>query len=570
MKRIFSFVLLFCCLFAFCTPINAQDSYFYYNDIEKITLFESNIELKQDTEILVEEKIHYYFPIEKHGIYRDIPVSYRVLGGFRRPTIIQMKSIKYYPENDSSSTKTGYEKSLTNGYIRFKIGEEEELISGNYIFELSYTIQNLTNYFDDHDELYQNITGNNWTVPIDKAISTISLPGEITKDICFTGVKGSNESNCTITKLTNYKVEVEANHLGSNEGLTVALAMPKGTLADTRARQRREFFIANAGILLPIPTILGLFFFVKRNNRNKKLTVIPHYDAPKGIYPLLSYKILRTFNTNKAISAEIIRLAITGYIKIEQEGKKKYILHRTEKSDEKLNETQKLLLNGIFEDKDQVNINDLQSSFYKTVASINSALGKEEVESGYMNKKSLNIKNAMFALGVLFVVPGVFLIGLAVQYAFIGWTLGLLLSGIAIIIAAIFIDVRAKKGNSVYYELQGLKMYINTAEKRRIEFHNDPKKYSGVFEKLLPYAMIFGLERKWAKEFEDIYKQPDWYEGDFDTFNTVMLANSISNINNNITSNVAEYSSSGAGSWGSGFSGGSSGGGGGGGGGGSW
>ena len=137
-------------------------------------------------------------------------------------------------------------------------------------------------------------------------------------------------------------------------------------------------------------------------------------------------------------------------------------------------------------------------------------------------------------------------------------------------IATSKLDIRTSKGNKLYYELLGLKMYINTAEKKRIEFHNNPKKYSGIFEKLLPYAIIFGLEKKWIKEFEDIYEQPDWYQGNFSNFNTYMLVNSISSMNNNLNAANVGYSSSSAGSWGSGFSSGSSGGGTGGGGGGSW
>jgi uncharacterized membrane protein len=122
-------------------------------------------------------------------------------------------------------------------------------------------------------------------------------------------------------------------------------------------------------------------------------------------------------------------------------------------------------------------------------------------------------------------------------------------------------------------------MYIDTAEKHRIEFHNDPEKFRGVFETLLPYAMIFGLEKKWAKEFEDLYKdtQPDWYRGDFSAFDVYMLSTAVNSLNRSVKSATTKAygSSSGfkSGGWssgGSGFSGGSSGGGGGGGGGGSW
>jgi hypothetical protein len=122
-------------------------------------------------------------------------------------------------------------------------------------------------------------------------------------------------------------------------------------------------------------------------------------------------------------------------------------------------------------------------------------------------------------------------------------------------------------------------MYIDTAEKHRIEFHNDPKKFRGVFEKLLPFAMLFGLEKKWAGEFKDLYKetQPDWYRGDFTAFDAYMLTRTMSTLNSGVKSATTKaygsnsgFRSGGWSSGGSGFSEGSSGGGGGGGGGGSW
>ncbi len=124
-------------------------------------------------------------------------------------------------------------------------------------------------------------------------------------------------------------------------------------------------------------------------------------------------------------------------------------------------------------------------------------------------------------------------------------------------------------------------MYIKTAEVERIKFHNDPEKYKEVFEKLLPYAMIFGLEKKWGELFKDIYTTPPtWYQGMNTNFNTIYFTNSINNFNRSFTSSTAPvnnygssggFRSSGWSSGGSGFGGGgSSGGGGGGSGGGGW
>ena len=97
-----------------------------------------------------------------------------------------------------------------------------------------------------------------------------------------------------------------------------------------------------------------------------------------------------------------------------------------------------------------------------------------------------------------------------------------------------------------------------------------PIKSVDLFEKLLPYAVVFGVEREWAKEFADIYKSaPDWYSGNINSFSAIYLASSLGgSFQNNMTTSFAAPSNSGSSGFGGG--GGFSGGGGGGGGGGGW
>jgi len=135
--------------------------------------------------------------------------------------------------------------------------------------------------------------------------------------------------------------------------------------------------------------------------------------------------------------------------------------------------------------------------------------------------------------------------------------------------------------------MEGLKLYIKMAEQDRIKFLQsvDGADVSSegivkLYEKLLPYAAIFGCEKSWMQELGKYYKElniaePDWYSSDLYTFTTTSaLAGSISTIDS-----VSLPSSSGSGSdyfggdgdsGGGGGGGGSSGGGGGGGGGGGW
>jgi uncharacterized membrane protein len=70
------------------------------------------------------------------------------------------------------------------------------------------------------------------------------------------------------------------------------------------------------------------------------------------------------------------------------------------------------------------------------------------------------------------------------------------------------------KGVLAREHIRGLKEYLMLAEKERIKFHNAPEKNPELFEKLLPMAMVLGVEREWAAQFKDIYlTQPSWYEG---------------------------------------------------------
>ena len=130
---------------------------------------------------------------------------------------------------------------------------------------------------------------------------------------------------------------------------------------------------------------------------------------------------------------------------------------------------------------------------------------------------------------------------------------------------------KTRQGVLAKEHILGLKQYLTVAEKDRIKFHNAPEKNPEHFEKLLPYAMVLGVERDWAKQFEGIYnKQPDCYNDSSGVpFSALVLSNSLDSFQTKANSALASRPSS-ASSGGSGFSGGVSGGGFGGGGGGSW
>lgn len=141
----------------------------------------------------------------------------------------------------------------------------------------------------------------------------------------------------------------------------------------------------------------------------------------------------------------------------------------------------------------------------------------------------------------------------------------MLLATLIVFIFAIFMPKRTPAGAEVYWKTQGFKLYMETAEKYREQFNEK----ENIFEKLLPYAIMFGMTKLWIKKMKEIYGEdyfssyhPMWFVGgNLASFDADSFTEHIDSLSSAMAANV----SSGSGSGGGGFSGGGGGGGGGGG-----
>jgi len=194
------------------------------------------------------------------------------------------------------------------------------------------------------------------------------------------------------------------------------------------------------------------------------------------------------------------------------------------------------------------------------------------ISDGYFPQKPSRVQGKYILFGAIILFGTTFLgrmLGGVIGALAVG---SLVASGIIVVIFGMIMPVKTKKGVDTKEYILGLKLYMEVAEKNRIKFFNAPAKNPEHFEKLLPYAMMLGVEREWAEKFKDIYTvAPSWYSDPTGgTFNSLILINSLNNFNH--SANAALFTApGGAAGGGSGFGGGGfSGGGFGGGGGGSW
>src|SRR3989344_6633274 len=160
-------------------------------ETEIINNFNADIAIQKDGSVFVSENIIYNFGSnQKHGIFRDIPLT-----AVNGPQL----NIKVSGVSNEVKQPYQYTTSITNNVLRIKIGDPNVLITGIKTYIISYQVYNAIRTFNDHDELYWNVTGNQWPVAIQNANASVILPDSPMPDVrmdCFTGPQGSTQKNC--------------------------------------------------------------------------------------------------------------------------------------------------------------------------------------------------------------------------------------------------------------------------------------------------------------------------------------------------------------------------------------
>lgn len=548
--------------------------------------------------LTVSEKIVAQFPDfdQNHGILRAIPRKYQ-----NHTLSLKIESVK------GPSGNLNFETYNENDNLVLKIGDADRFVQGEQTYLISYSMRNVINFLEDHQEFYWDINGDQWSQPFGSVTARIHLPNQLRSQrqpVCFMGYFGqSSSSGCQIQSLPQERggdlLVASAENLSPNQTLTVAAGFDKDSfvLGPEIARERRNQALKKAGVITAIimpPLIAASYMFNRwhhfgRDPRGKGL-VVPEYQAPKGLNVLSSDFLLHERLRNLAITALIIELAIRGYLAIHEIKQAKRLRRDSQdyelellKEPHGLNAQERKVMQMLFDSSptigQRVKVSELKQKLYKDAAELGKAQGLKLMALGYFRNDPAKTRSRYFTAGIVIIIFGV-------VPAFFGffWLLSLVSAGLIVLGFANRMPARTKLGADTRDYLLGLKSYIGLAEADRLKYLQSPSGAEKIahplafnpttqrakvklFEGLLPYAMIFGLEKDWAKQFQDIYASPpDWYHGNWASFNAGYLSSSLSSFS---AASSASFSSPSSSS-GSGFSGGSSGGGGGGGGGGGW
>lgn len=549
-------------LFFFLIPVPSKAS------SEMIRDYNTHITVNTDGTIHVAEKIIYDFgSLQRHGIQRYIPFVKVNKDGKRFS--MDISDITVSDENGDSYTTAVH----TNGDNKIiKIGDAGVLITGIHTYNIQYTVSGAITYFTDHDELNWNALGTDWQIPIERATAIINLPKSIATNqissACYTGIRGSVVTNCTMKNTGPAEVTFTGTKtFAAYEGMTVVVGFPTHVIADLEPVPNIPFEetvqgkIFGIGLLLLLimwyillPVLVPILWFLHgRDPKSIVGTVSAWYDPPQNdsgrkFLPGEVGALVDESVDMKDISGTIVHFAQRGLLKIEERKKNDFYIKKQKNGDTTtLLVYERALYDGIFADGDEVAIKDFQG--YKVVADVQKKLYAQLVADGLFPSDPHRIRNTWTFIGVFALITCN--IPLAINAYIFGRNL----------------IRKTQKGADAAAVAHSLKNFLQSQE-RQLNFQGQ---YQMLFEKLLPYAVVFGVEKQWANRFKEMnIMQPDWYQS-YQT-NTAINLIWLSSFNHSLQSfaQSATPPSSSSG-FSSGLSGGGfSGGGGGGGGGGSW
>jgi uncharacterized membrane protein YgcG len=526
-------LLLVSCLVVIGAPLFARDW--------RIADFEDVISISPDGSTLVKERINLVFVGEWHGIHRTIPIEYPGPQGTNYTLFLDIKAV-----TDATGQKLKYESKTSGGYRDLKIFIPEAVDTTRTV-EIDYIVRNGIRYFEDHDEFYWNVTGNDWPVPIDHAAAHVYLPPNAAGALraqAFTGAYGSAQRDAT-SEVNGADVSFETrNPLPMRGGMTIDIFIPKDILKEPGALRRAFWFLgSNPIVFLPFVTFGVMFalWWYKGRDPDPGRSVAPMYEPPAGMSPAEAGALIDDTIHPRDITSTIVDLAVRGFVKIEETvdttllvfHSKDYIFHLLKPQTEwqALAPHERVMLENIFVGGQQTRLSGLKNRFYTAIPVIQQDI-KAALKKKGMYLLDPDSANA-YSIGAAIVIAAPFLIAQFTGFKQV-FNSVLLLIGSGIVSVVVWwlfarqMSAKTVQGGRTRVAVLGFQEFMNRVDTDRLK-----RMPPDTFEKFLPYAMALGVEHHWAQAFAGIIQNPpSWYvsPNGMTGFNPVFFSSSMHNM----------------------------------------
>lgn len=561
---------------------------------ERIVSYDSIVTINADASLDVVEHIRVRAEGNniRRGIYRDFPTRYPDRLGNRVNVDLEVLGV----ERDGKP-EPWFAERMRNG-VRINTGNDDFLPTpAEFTYTLRYRTTRQLGFFDAHDELYWNAIGTGWMFAIERGTVEVRLPQPVPESALsaegYTGAQGASGQHGYVAELSAPGVARWrlTTPLAPREGLTVVLSFPKGVVAGPSRLQRTAWLfkdnlaglIALAGLLVLLVYCIGRWHRVGRDPRPGPIVV--EYDPPDGLAPSALRYIERMRHDTTAFSADVLSLAVAGYLAIDRDKsllKDRWRLDRARGVAQRPTQgsEQDALLDSLFAKGDSIELDN------RNAARMQAAIGAhgKVLASRYKGRMfHVNGGSMFMAFLIAFAFSTAAFIAFASTGSGVALALPLILAMFGVAVGFSFlIPAPTPEGRRMRDRIEGLRRYLSVADKQDLQQLQgpgtaEPTLDAGRFEFLLPYAVALGVEEAWTKKFTLAVGAAAaaaatgaiaWYHGPGGTRGITDIAGFSRAVGSSLSSQIASASSppgSSSGSGGGGFSGGGGGGGGGGG-----
>ena len=492
----------------------------------RIRDFHAELDVLPDSSLDVTETIQVDFTGARNGIYRTIPVEYEGPGGFNYSLFLTDITAT---DSDGASLRIEKQRHAGNLQLKFHVPAAEDT-SRN--ISLHYRVRDGLRFFEDHDELYWNVTGTGWDVLIESASAHVILPGGVTglRAANYTGFLGSRLQDARVDILGS-NIDIRSQRpLAFHEGLTIVAGWDKGFVHEPAGSEKvAQFLQSNWPLFVPAGVFVLMFWLWYTRGREPRVGAIAvQYEPPAGLSPGEAGALVDDQAGIRDITATLVDLAVRGFIVIEEKevshlmglySNKEYVFHLNKKPTEwtGAKSYELLLLNGIFGAplvgvRDEVALSELQNRFYKNLPGIRRAILESLVQHGYFAYRPDIVRQAYIlaaaVTGALLYLFGQYLAEhTGVQP--LSFSVAAILTGLAIAGFGWFMPTRTVDGVRALHDTLGFENFLSHVEGDHLA--RTPQSPAN-FEKYLPFAMALGVEKKWVGAFDGMLQQPSWYQ----------------------------------------------------------
>lgn len=399
--------------------------------------------------------------------------------------------------------------------------------TGRHSYTISYTARNAIRTEPSGDQVFWNALPADLGARVESSTISITLPEGIQAE-STTALYGGREGENMATSVSEDGRRVTfqlTQPRPSGTAVEVGVRFPSGQLdLETPTWQRREqfndfisLFVLVASLLIAAGGPLGALMVWYLFGRDPEVGPMPDYltEPPDETPPAVVGTLIDERAHIHDIMSTLVDLARRGYLTMTETGKgKDYEFQRTDKPADGLRPFERKMIEGIFSGRQKRDLDDLRYKFASRLEGIRKELYKELEQRKYVRRSPEGVRGTYgclsFGIGGVaflsfFALPGIFGNGIS---TIICPSLALGATAVIAFVVSRYMPAKTAKGAEAAAQWMAFKKYL-----QEIERHTKLEEATEIFEKYLPYAVAFGLERSWIRKFSAVPNTPipPWY-----------------------------------------------------------